>query len=606
MLRVCLLGELVAHDDDRRIEPTASRHAWALLGYLALHPGAHPRTQVAASFWPDVLDTSARASLRTILWALRRGLGPIAADVLVCTSDRIGLARPPAVWVDLAAFEAALDDDRPADAVALCRGDLLAGLDDDWVLEARDVHRTRHGEALARLAEATAGAGDHATAVGWARRAVGLDPFSEEATRLLMARLVDAGDRGAALTAYERLRDRLARELQAAPSGATRRLARDLRGGDRWAFTPRPPPLPGRLGTHARTAHLPTLVGREGELDALTALWAQTCRERAGGLALVCGEPGVGKSRLVAALAERARGDGAIVAAGAGPDLGSAAPFGLWAELLDALGDDDPGVDEQAWWATDVSRLMEAVVRRLRRAAAHSPLLLVLEDLHAADSSSVRLLAHAARRLAALPVLFVLTRRDRPARDDLAVVEQRLRLRGLLALEVPLERLGDDAVQALARELGTAGPDLDRIVTAADGNALLTVESARALRRGAPSLPAALGGTVRAAFAALDDDARTLVQAVAVAGSHVPWTDAVHLVHDRDGQDHDGSVAAGLAAALDSGLLRLDGDRLVFRHELLRDAVDAALDPPARHELQRRLGALNAGGPPPGPGGPRG
>ncbi|MCW2998944.1 MAG: transcriptional activator domain, partial [Solirubrobacterales bacterium] len=379
-----------------------------------------------------------------------------------------------------------------------------------------------------------------------------------------------------------------------------------------------PPPAPaaGRPGLR-RAAHLPALVGRDAELTALTALWAQICRDAAGGLALVCGEPGIGKSRLVAAVAHRARSDGAIVAAGAGPDLGPAPPFGLWAELLDGLGAEDSRVaDAQAAWSTDVAsfvptqdpprgglrtpadiertRLMEAVVRQLREAAARSPLLLVLEDLHAADPSSVQLVAHAARRLAASPVLFVLTRRDRPVRDDLAAVEQRLRLRGLLALEVPLGRLDDAAIATLARELGAAGPDLDRVVGAADGNALLAVESARALRRGVQSLPAGLRDTVHAAFAELDEDARALVQAVAVAGPDLSWTDAVHLARDRGGGERpdDEGGAPGLGAALDSGLLRLDGDRLAFCHGLLRDAVSAELEDPARRRLQRRLAAV--------------
>ncbi|MCW3016652.1 MAG: transcriptional activator domain [Solirubrobacterales bacterium] len=627
MLRVSLLGELVAHDDDRRIEPPASRHAWALLGYLALHPGAHFRTHVATDFWPDVLDSSARASLRNALWALRRALGPVADEVLLRTSDRIALAGPPAVWVDIAAFDAALDDGRPADAVALCRGDMLEGLDEGWVVEARDTHRTRQGQALRQLADATATAGDHAAAIGWARRAVGLDPLSEEATRLLMAQLVDAGDHGAALTAYERLRDRLARELQAAPSATTRRLARDLRSADRRASAP-PPPC--RRSSLVRTAHLPNLVGRDAELAQLTALWSQTCRHDAGALALISGEAGIGKSRLVAALAERARADGATVAACAGPDLGSAPPFGLWAELLDTLLLELSPLGGHASWATDVAslvpsldpapggreapadiddaRLMEAVVRCLRWAAARSPLVLVLEDLHAADTCSVRLVSHAARRLAVLPVLFVLTRRDRPIRDDLAAVEQRLRLRGLLALDVPLGRLADGAIAALAHELGAAPEDLPRLVAAADGNALLATESARALRRGQGSLPDGLRDTVRAAFAGLGDDARALVQAVAVAGPELSWADAVRLACGGGGNGgrpagagaaapQATDAAPGLGAALDSGLLTLDGEHLGFRHGLLRDAVYAQLDLPARQGLHLRLAALRASSP---------
>ena len=74
MLHVRLLGELEVEAGGQRIEPPASRRAWSLLAWLALHPGEHPRCAVAAAFWPDGLDSSARASLRSAAWALRRVL----------------------------------------------------------------------------------------------------------------------------------------------------------------------------------------------------------------------------------------------------------------------------------------------------------------------------------------------------------------------------------------------------------------------------------------------------------------------------------------------------------------------------------------------------
>src|SRR6478735_967649 len=98
MLQVRLLGELQAEVGGRTVVPPASRRAWSLLAWLALHPGEHPRGAVAARFWPDVLDSSARASLRSAAWALRRALG--ADDTLIAGRDRIGLR----CGTDLAAF----------------------------------------------------------------------------------------------------------------------------------------------------------------------------------------------------------------------------------------------------------------------------------------------------------------------------------------------------------------------------------------------------------------------------------------------------------------------------------------------------------------------
>ena len=147
MLHVRLLGELRAEVDGRVVAPPASRRAWGLLAWLALHPGEHPRGAVAARFWPDVLDSSARASLRSAVWALRRALGR-AMRPLIAGRDRIALRCE----TDLAAFDAHCAAGRLEDAVALYRGPLLADLDDDWVLEARDEHAERLGAALARLA----------------------------------------------------------------------------------------------------------------------------------------------------------------------------------------------------------------------------------------------------------------------------------------------------------------------------------------------------------------------------------------------------------------------------------------------------------------------
>src|SRR3954449_5837528 len=148
MVHVHLLGELEVIADGKRIEPPASRRAWSLLAWLALHPGEHPRSAVAAAFWPDVLDASARASLRSAAWALRKALG--AEDALTGGRDRIGLR----CRTDLAEFDAHVAAGRLQEAVALHRGPLLADFDDDWVLEARDEHAERLGAALARLAAA--------------------------------------------------------------------------------------------------------------------------------------------------------------------------------------------------------------------------------------------------------------------------------------------------------------------------------------------------------------------------------------------------------------------------------------------------------------------
>ena len=135
-LRIRVLGGLALEADGRPRDPPAGRPARSVLGWLALHPGQHQRAAVAAALWPDVLDASARASLRTALSAVRRALGDAADAALLGGRDQVGLAGPPHVEVDALAFERLLEAGRTADALALARGDLLPELGTS--LEARD------------------------------------------------------------------------------------------------------------------------------------------------------------------------------------------------------------------------------------------------------------------------------------------------------------------------------------------------------------------------------------------------------------------------------------------------------------------------------------
>src|SRR5512144_2128943 len=104
MLRVRLFGGLEVDLDGVPVEQPASCRAWGLLAWLAPHPGLSARARVAACFWPDVLDSSARASLRTAIWALRPALGPAADTYLRVTRDAVGLNQAGQLWVDVAAY----------------------------------------------------------------------------------------------------------------------------------------------------------------------------------------------------------------------------------------------------------------------------------------------------------------------------------------------------------------------------------------------------------------------------------------------------------------------------------------------------------------------
>ena len=360
MLRIQLLGRMAVECDGEVLPAPSARRAWALLAYLALSPGPHSRGELAAHFWPDVLDSSARASLRSAVWSLRRTLSTTAKSYLIVDRNRVGLREGPELWVDVVAFEALAEAGRGAEAVELCTGELLAGFDEEWALMARDAHRERLLDVLEELAGGCEADGDVNGALEWSRRAIAVDPLSEDAHRSLIGRLAASGDRARALVVYRSLAERLRRELAVAPSPATRELVERLRidaepepseasgpaptvTDPRVSTGPESSGASGREGSAAGSGSTPcpALIGRTRELERLLEVWSGVASGR-GAVVSICGEAGIGKTRLASELLTRAREGGAGTAACAALDLGGAAPFGLWAELLRKVLSDVP------------------------------------------------------------------------------------------------------------------------------------------------------------------------------------------------------------------------------------------------------------------------
>ena len=594
MLRARLLGALEVELNGTGIDSPVSQRPWAVFAYMALAPRPVPRAELASRFWPDVLDQSARASLRSALWVLRRQLG----DALAVDGERIGLRADPALWVDVREFERLAGSGDDAAALAMCRGELLEGLEDDWAASARDRHRERVVELLERLAVDAERRGEDREAIELTRRQVAQDRFDEEAHRRLIVRLDRAGDRAAAMRTYRTLAERLRRELGVAPSTQTRELVERLR-----AATPsdqvagEPAAMPGSFA----------LVGRERELAELEGTWHAVCAG-SGAAALVRGEAGIGKTRLAGELRSRVRAFGGLTAVCAALDLGGAAPFSLWAELIRELLPALTAPPVDVAWPDDLAvltaalpahfgrggapstavapdlqrtRLFEAVVALLGWAAHQAPVLLVFDDVHSADAPSLELAAYAARRVAGLRVMMLLTRRELPDRADADRLEHALRARGLLACELDLEPLAPAPVAALAREAARLSEaDVERVVDRAEGNALLALETARALGRGRDEVAPSLRGMVRAALAPLPQDGRALVEIAAVAARPIEAVELGRLPLD------DPEEAA--TVALQSGLMVAAGDGVSFRHALLRDAVYGEVAEPRRRGLHHR------------------
>ena len=163
-----MLGGLAVELDGRPLPLPADARARELLGWLVVAPGVHARSALAARLRPDVGEGSARKTLRDAVYELRRAFGASGRDAIVATRDQVGL-EPGLVRADLWEFRRHVAAAELEAAVEGRTGELLPGLDADWVLRARDEHAAQLGRALASLAERSEAAGDLGGAVSHRR-----------------------------------------------------------------------------------------------------------------------------------------------------------------------------------------------------------------------------------------------------------------------------------------------------------------------------------------------------------------------------------------------------------------------------------------------------
>lgn len=609
MLRVRLLGELALEVDGGPLAPPSGHPARALLAWFALHPGMHSRARLAGTLWPDVLDESARTSLRGALAALRRSLGSTGRAALVTTREEVGLA--PEVWVDARAFEEFAAGGRLEEALELCRGELLPGLYDDWADEAREEHRARWAAALGAAADLAEERGDLELAVRRTREQARVDPLAEEAHRALIRRLDTAGDRAAALTAYARLRERLRRELGIAPSRETRALVERLRSD---AVAAARPPFPTALERAQRSA----FVGRGRELAVLAKAWGRA----EGGerqLVLVAGEPGIGKTRLVAEFARAVYAAGATVLLGrsyeeplipyqpfveaqrpylvaGGADVGELERFvpGL------AEASSSEGGDPQA----ARFRLFEAVSALLGSAARDRPVLLVIEDLHWADAGTLLLVAHLMRAPERAPLLVLGTYREAglgPG-DPLFATLASLR-RERLGEWLALGGLGERDVAALVEGWigGDAPPGLASAVQReTEGNPFFVEELLRQFTEHGPpatgtaplvaeiGIPQGVKEAIAQRLATLGPDARRLLALASVIGREFQPSLVESLPRAPSGE----RLLEALEESIDAGLVREEAgapDRYGFAHALVHETLYESLGGARRRKLHTQV-----------------
>lgn len=327
------------------------------------------------------------------------------------------------------------------------------------------------------------------------------------------------------------------------------------------------------------------LVGREREVSVFDeALDRAAAGERA--VLVLTGEPGIGKSRLLGELATRGSARGAKVVWGRTSEVGLTPAFWPWMQILRALetpSDDDraPGIGSLGEHADAASRLAmfdAAVSFIVRRAAAHTILVLLFDDMHSADPSSLQLLDYAVPLLADKRVVVALAARDGDVSPDVAAVLGRVQ-RG--ARRLPLARLSRADVDALV------GPRADhaRVFELSEGNPLFVEELvASAEAEGVLRLPtlSSVRAVIRERVAQLPVATQRLLVGAALLGRDLAGRVLGDILDERD-------VATALQPAVRKGMIAMTGpDRFRFSHSLLAETLSDELDPSERARLHLR------------------
>jgi len=605
-LSLRFLGEIEVARGARRLDLPQSKKTRALLAYLVVSARPHRRADLCSLLW-DVADDP-RGALRWSLSKLRPLVNEPGCERIVTRGERVSFT-PAGAAIDLYTVRDrlsngvdTLDDTELAALATATRGEFLAGLElphfpdyQSWCTRQREEARLLYTQILralvARLAAEPARALPHAEAL------VHADPLDATA-RVACARLLAAT--GRTRDAEEQLAEgrRLFQELGqdpplelATPVRAAAPAASDEIAAES-AIEPVPP-------SHR-------LVGRRNEMAELLAALDQVAGARRERVVLLSGEPGLGKTRLLAELVLAARARGATVLAGAAFEVESGRPYGPWIDALRRLprftfgdvlrGELAPLLPELASTrATDGTReRLFGAVSEIIAARAHSapPVVLIFDDAQWIDEASAELLHYVARSNAHRPFLIALAARAAELPDNIVLTRiLRAWQRGGIIAEIALGPLGAEETRELVREVA---PQADPEPCAAEsgGNPLYALELARALPHRGDRSRSTLAELVRDRLERLPAAARDVLSWAAVHGKTIRTRRLERLV---------ALDAEALAGALDTlerhGLLTAAGgdlQELAFGHDVVRHIIYSDLSAPRRRLMHARIATLLA------------
>jgi len=519
-VRISLFGNLRISFAGRPVTAVNTNRLQSLMAYLILHGDMpQPRERLAFMLWPASSESQARTNLRQLLHHLKRAL-PAECSFLVTDHFAVQWRQDASCTIDAVEFRAAIAEagsarmgkDRAreiqflATAAHVYEDDLLPALYDDWLTPLREDYRRRISEVLQRLATLFEEQKDYAKAIPCAERLVALDSLCEAHHQLLIRLHAANHDRASALRAYHQCMRVLRRELAVDPGASTQELFdRILKEEPGSSVSPSAKPV-------SQLQKVRPLVGRTKEWHQLVSAW-QSAVEDGPRVAIISGEPGIGKTRLADELYQSCVQQGLAAARSrcyAGQGQVAYAPVAEWlrtdsvragwtnlapqqlAELVrlvpeiseqfpesELLRPGQPRPIAESWQRLHFYESLNAAFGKIRK-----PALLCLDDMQWCDPDSFEWLNALLTSPAVAGVLLLGTvRAEETGREHpFTRFVAGLRQSGTV-LEIPLEPLNAQETAELAR-LESAKPlesgNLGEIFRATRGNPLFVVESVRA------------------------------------------------------------------------------------------------------------------------------
>jgi DNA-binding SARP family transcriptional activator len=638
-LRIRLLGEFSISCNGTYVDASAWRfhNARRLVQILALMPGYRVhREQVTDWFWSDSESKSASNNLHQVLHHARRALKSTGFDGQLLRLDRnvLSLDVPEReLWIDVDVFESAAHDaqhhknlEHYLAALALYSGELLPEERyADWTAARREALHSTYLALLLQLGEIQEARGALSDAEGTYSRLVVADRSNESGHAGLMRVYALTGRRHQSLAQYRELDEILRRELDVEPGPELVELRDEIGRGiyqthnPAGAFRPIAAPFDAAF------------VGRERELQVLRDALERSFSGR-GQVLMLTGEPGAGKTRTARELAAYARASGSSVLWGSCYDGDGAPAYWPWVQIIrqaiEAMDQStlrhvlDRGAAAIGQILPEIQRLLpdagspvnigaeqarfqlfDSITGFFKLLSLRTPLLLILDDLHWSDRSTLLLLSFLAREVDHSRVVILGTYRDteldgdHPLSPALAEMSrssalQRLSLSGLS--EADVRRLIQSSVDQALPD-GTAKLVFQRT----EGNPFFIGEVLRMLReedaRDATAtqsweteVPQGVRDVIGLRLSRLSAACGDVLAGAAVVGREFNLN-VLDLIVGGDRWQVLDALDEALSARLIEKIAASDG-MYQFSHALVHETVYSGLSSARRADLHRRTG----------------